>query len=307
MVFGVIVFRCGWYYLLCVAGVELGVISISLSRALRRLHSERERDPVPLELRGWSWDRPPVQPPAYLGLGVSDVAYRYCPTLRDVWLRRRGVRGEARGPVAVGRAVHEVFHSVAVDLRRELARGVRVEDVYERLYHRASGRVGGFGWWAVRLYRLLALAWAGEAAGRSLLNGGWGFGWLPMLTEYLVDGSPLGLSSQLRVDAVGEAGVVVEVKYGLGPSRRHAAALAGYALALEAEAEAPVDYGVLVYVNGVPRGEPRLRVEPVYIGPRLREEFLRLRDEAIDTLLQGEPPRATGCSEACPFYTACWG
>ncbi len=284
------------------------MLAHTLSRALRRLHAQRERDPIPLELRGWSWDRPPVKPPAYLGLGVSDVAYRYCPTLRDVWLRRQGAKGEPRGPVAIGKAVHEVIHAVAVDLRRELARGASPDEAYVKVYHRAPRRVGVYGGWAVRLYRLLALAWAGEAAGRHLQRGGWHLGWLPLLTEYMVDGSPLGLSSQLRVDAVGEAGIVVEVKYGLGGgARRHMVALAGYALALEAEAEAPVDYGVLIYVNGVPSGEPRLRVEPVYIGPELREEFLRLRDEAIDTLLQGEPPRATGCSESCPFYRLCWG
>jgi len=50
----------------------------------------------------------------------------------------------------------------------------------------------------------------------------------------------------VRADAVVH-GAVLEVKVG-ERSDRHALALAGYALAIEADEEVPVDAGLLVYV-----------------------------------------------------------
>lgn len=278
------------------------MLRLEVHRSLRRLHALRELGPVPGELRGWSWERRPVRPRWYLGLGVSEVAYRYCPTARDVWLRRRGVRGRRVDAIEAGRLVHEVFHEASSGLRRLLSQGLPPEE--------AAARLLGWGWrgrgwprWAVRLYRRLVAALAGEAAGRAMLGG---YGWLPWLTEYSVDGSPLGLSSQLRVDALGEAGVVVEVKLGRNGGRDHEVALAGYALALEAETEAPVDYGVIVYVYDVER-EPRIRVKPVYIDGELRTEFLARRDEVAEMLASGrEPPRAQACRDTCPFLEVCW-
>ncbi len=278
-----------------------------VSRVFRRLHGVRESDPVPGDLRGWRWDEPPVKPRAYLGLGVSEVAYRYCSTMRDVWLRRRaGVSGEARGVVAVGAGVHEVFRSVSRDLRFAVSRGLEPWAAYDKLYHSAPSRVGSLGGWAVRLYRLLALLWSAEAAYAESFNGG--LGWLPWLVEHVVDGSPLGLSPSLRVDALGEAGVVVEVKLGSRRSRRHEVGLAGYALALEAAFEAPVDYGLIVYVNSLESRTPRIRAEPVYLSADLREEFLEARDEAIEVLLSPDPPPVAGeCPESCPLLEACHG
>lgn len=278
-------------------------------RGLRRLHWLRESDPVEGELRGWSWDRPPVRPRAYLGLGVSEVAYRYCPTRRDLWLRRKaGLRGEARGPVRVGAVVHEVFHAASSDVRRLLARGLSGWEVYERLAAGARRRLASRGvgeGWAVGLYKHLVLWWAAESAKAEALLGGEGVSWLPWLTEYRVDGSALGLSSSLRVDALGEAGLVVEVKYGRG-NGFHGVGLAGYALALEACLEVPVDYGLVVYVEGVEARVPRIRLEPVYISASLRREFLEARDEAIDVLLSGaEPPAPPRCSEHCPLRGVC--
>ena len=186
-----------------------------------------------------------------------------------------------------------------------MSRGLPPWEAYYRVYG-WSYRLGLPGW-AVELYRSLALSWAGESAASMLLYGGEGVGWLPWLSEYRVDGSLLGLSSRLRVDAVDGAGVVVEVKYGR-PSRRHAVGLAGYALALESEHEVPYDYGIIVRVSGVPGGRPSLRVEPVFIGGKLRREFLERRDDAVDVLLSGsEPPRPARCPETCVFYSVCNG
>lgn len=270
---------------------------VGLFRSLRKLHHLRGQDPVEDEYRGWSWDRPPVRPRAYLGLGVSDVAYRYCPTRRDVYLRRMGVAGEPSGPLQNGNFAHLVFHAAAEDVRRELVLGRSGWEAYERIAARAERRLRSLGveprtgGWLLDLYKRLALTWCSEE-------------WSGPLSEYRVDGSLLGLSRNLRVDGLAELGVVVELKFGK-PHEHHRLALAGYALALEAEMEVPVDYGVLVYVVQAGR-HARVSWEPVYVSTALRGGFLEARDELIDLLLSGrEPPRPASCPESCPYRGVC--
>ncbi|MCE4599090.1 MAG: type I-A CRISPR-associated protein Cas4/Csa1 [Desulfurococcales archaeon] len=287
------------------------MLGFVVRRALRRLHPLRDSNPIPGELRGWRWDEPPIRPSAYLGLGVSEVAYRYCSTMRDVWLRRRGVKGAFSNAMTMGLVVHEVFHYAASDLRILLSRSMKPWDAYRILYDRAETRFKGKPAWARELYRSLILMWAGESAGSTIIHGGIGIGWLPWISEYRVDGSPLGLSSSLRVDALGDAGVVVDIKYGRR-DRRQRVGLAGYALALEAELEAPFDYGVIIHVEDVERGNPRISVEPVYISGELRQDFIEARDDVIEMLLEGvEPPVAGSCPDTCPFLREChnggWG
>ncbi len=259
-----------------------------IRRSLRRLHSLVEIDPIPEELRGWAYDRPPVKPRAYLGLGVSELAYASACGYREMWARRRaGKVLERTRQMELGLKVHEVFHKAAGDLRRLLARGIRPWDAFYMLYKRSWSSFRER--WALDLYRMLLAIWSGEAASLEAYYGGEGLGWLPWLSEYRIDGTPLGLSKSLRADAVGEGGIVVEIKLGR-PAHWHKLSVAGYALAIESYLEVPTDYGILIWVNGVEERSPRISMEPVYISPGLREEFLSVRDEAIEVLLGDEEP-----------------
>ncbi len=291
---------------------------LDVLRGLRRLHWKREKDPVPGEVRGWNWDHPPVRPRVYLGLGVYEVAYRYCPNARDVFLRRiRRVRAEQTQALWFGGMVHKVFHLAARDVRRMLVDGAEAWRAYEVLAGEARDKVieaigdgGGGGGesfvdWLTRLYKYLVLGWCAEAARSEALFGGEAVTWLPWFTEIRVDGSSIGLSNNLRVDALAEGGVVVEIKYGK-PASFHRLGLAGYALALESQLEVPIDYGLLVYVNGNGGEKVRISYEYVYINGGLRHEFLEQRDEIIDMLLsEREPPVNPVCPRTCPFYNYC--
>lgn len=46
-------------------------------------------------LRGWNWDKPPIEPPYdTIKLGVYEVASQYCQSGRDVFVRRiDGIKG----------------------------------------------------------------------------------------------------------------------------------------------------------------------------------------------------------------------
>jgi CRISPR-associated protein Csa1 len=280
----------------------------TISRLLRRLHNLRASDPVEEDLRGWNWFREPLKPRAYLGLGVSEVAYTYCPTRRDVWLRRVvGERGEPSRPMLLGRLIHEVFRESLRSAMRLNYSWMPAEEVGYRLiagseaeaeriaskpeYEPLGGEAVEI---AKRLYRRLAVYWAswmGET------------GAPPWLAEFNIDGSHLGLSRRLRVDALAPL-LPVEVKYS-GWRDDYPIALAGYALALESVVEVPIDYGLVILVNN---GGSSITVEPVYIGNGYRMEFIRRRDEVIDIILsQQDPGKPSRCPRECPFRRICWG
>ncbi|AEM38372.1 CRISPR-associated protein, Csa1 family [Pyrolobus fumarii 1A] len=279
----------------------------SLARALRKLHLLRAADPVEERYRGWSWHSSPVKPRYFVGLGVSEVAYRYCPTRRDLWLRRvRGLRGQPTEAMLKGRIVHEAFRLAARDLSRlVLGEGKSTEDAVAELVGGARERASvilesagiegdgdGIAVFAARVYKKMVFAWAQwmEETGAP-----------PWITEYEVDGGLLGLSRRLRVDALAP-GLVVEVKYGRW-SRDYPVALAGYAMALEASLEIPFDYGLVILVNG---DGSRLTLEPVYIGNEERAEFLTARDEAAEIVVsQVDPGRPPRCPDQCPMRLVC--
>jgi len=125
-----------------------------------------------------------------------------------------------------------------------------------------------------------------------------------MISEFKVDGSNLGLSSNLSIDIVTDGGVIIDFKYGQ-PRDFHKLSLAGYALALEAEYEVPYDYGLLVYINDA-NNKVKVSFKPVFINSHIRKWFIEERDEIIDMLLENrEPPVDTQCYVKCPYYKVC--
>ncbi|WP_338252989.1 type I-A CRISPR-associated protein Cas4/Csa1 [Pyrodictium abyssi] len=274
----------------------------SLGRLLRRLHAVRSRDPVPEELRGWSWWSPPLRPRAHLGLGVGEAAIRWCPSRRDLHLRRvRGLEPQPTQAMLRGRVVHGAFRRSALDVARLHVLGRDPPGIVAELVASAGDaaraiaeEAGALGLeeLAARAYTRFVFLWSGwvEETGQP-----------PWYTEYVVDGSLLGLSPRLRVDALG-VGIVVEVKLGAWRDD-YPAALAGYALALEASHEIPVDYGLVLLVS---RDASRIEPRPVYLGADERIAFIEARDEAIELLLSGQDPGAPSeCTRGCPFARLC--
>ncbi len=284
-------------------------------RELRRLRALRGE--VSEELRGWRWDSPPVAPPP-LGarLSVSEIANGHCESRRDLYLRRvLRLGGRPTPAMRWGAYLHEVLRMSLSAARRLVSEGV-VEgwELLERfdsasIAEEAARRAGAEpDPRAARLARFIALRVAAdldEAASRtvhldaeSLANRV-----VPVLSEYAVDGSYLGLTS-LRADALAYD-VVLEVKVG-GEAEGHRLALAGYALAIEADLELPIEHGLLVYVNVNHRVS--LRVRPVHIGDALRRMFLEARDQAMELVESGrDPGLAPRCPDTCPFHWHCHG
>ncbi|MEL9991477.1 MAG: type I-A CRISPR-associated protein Cas4/Csa1 [Thermoproteus sp.] len=272
---------------------------LEIARLLKKVKVVAGRGEVSPELRGWSFDKPPVRPPAYLGLALSDFAYGYCPTGRNLYLKYvLGERGQPNRTLAEGQVLHAVLFRAVEDYKRFAYSGQPMspplEEVPEDLRPKAEA-----------LYRYVAARLLGEhqyvlASRTARSRDSAVFYVAPLSTQVAVDGTPLGLST---VVADGVAlGAVVEFKF--GPSQNVEAALAGYAMAIEAEWGVPIDYGIHVQV--AVNSSVEYRATAHFLGDAARSKFLEMRDEAADLVASGrDPGPAPDCSKACPFYSTC--
>ncbi len=284
---------------------KMPIPSYVVLRELRKLHLRRFQEPIDEELRGWNWDRPPLRPRTYLGLSVSEVA-SYCPTKRDTWLRRVAkVPSEGNETLKIGLLVHELIHETIKRVRKYLAVNENPLDVYRDVVEEVVGATEipeCIKDWAIRLVKHIAIQLIAEASWSSVGDGV--NPWLSWISEVRVDGSLLGLSKNLRVDALTGSNIVVDFKLSK-PYENHKLMITAYAMALEANLEVPVDYGLIIYINGV-GNSLNIKAEPLYISSYLRKDFIDARDEVIDMILsEREPPKATSCNPACPFKSYC--
>ncbi|MFN3805355.1 MAG: type I-A CRISPR-associated protein Cas4/Csa1 [Pyrobaculum sp.] len=271
---------------------------LEIARLLRRARTIGHGDVSP-ELRGWSYDRPPVRPPAYLGLALSDFAYGYCPTLRNVYLKYvLGERGAANRQLAEGRLLHTVLFRAVEDYKQYVYAGRPMSPSLEAMPEEVRQK-------AEALYRHIATRLLGEhahvtATGLARSKDSAAFYVAPLSTQVAVDGTPLGLS---HVVADGVAmGAVVEFKFGPAPNTD--VALAGYAMAIEAEYGVPIDYGIYVQISI--NGAVEYRTYVYHLGDGARQKFLQARDDAIDVASSArDPGPAAGCPKACPYFHTC--
>ena len=276
-----------------------------LFRFIRRMYYWARTDPVDEDLRGWSWDRPPIKPRAYFGLGVYEVAGKYCPTRRDVWLRRKaGTRPKPSKTMLVGRLLHEAIDKATKSVLRGVVQGKKAWEIYEEnqsIDLNLKGVDDELKQLYINIYKSTLITILGELEYEALTTNS--SLQIPLFTEYKVDGSLIGLSSNLSVDALAN-GIILDYKFGEGKDF-HKLSIAGYALALESEYEIPFDYGLIIYISN--RGERiRINARPVYVSNSLRRWFLEERDNIIEILLSDEePPVDNKCKESCPFYKVC--
>lgn len=129
---------------------------------------------------------------------------------------------------------------------------------------------------------------------------------IPPVVERKVDGSLIGLSRELSVDIYTPFNAVADLKTG-EVREFHPYAAAGYALALEAEENIPVDFGFIIYVQiKPPRLVPNFKLKYFVISDELRREFLEIRDEAYEVVSIGrDPGKPAKCPDYCPYYSVC--
>ncbi|MEM2089411.1 MAG: type I-A CRISPR-associated protein Cas4/Csa1 [Thermoproteota archaeon] len=305
-----------------------------LDKRFKILRADLQRLGVSEELRGWGWQSPPVEPPSRsLFFGVSDLAARYCKTLRDVYLKRVE---NVKPPPNLKMFEGIVYHGVATDavtrvkstlFERGMMGGAdivedlmpRVENACERLIWdaiNAVGRLEDRDVEAVKrkakfFYRYLVVQAASQVDLTlskfphidvdSLVNQA-----IPPIVERKVDGSLVGLSKELSADVYTPAYAVADLKTG-EVRDFHPYAPTGYALALEADEETAVNFGMVIYIRlSAQKPVPTIQTKCFLIGDELRREFLEIRDEAFEIVSNArDPGRPAVCPDYCPYYAVC--
>ncbi len=224
------------------------------------------------ELRGWSLSS------NYGTLVRPSELTSLCPTRRDVWLLRRGVR---LGGELVRRGV-EYHNEVLTILGQAVILG------WEGLKKALSSVKTHAGAWALTI----ASAW--------LQNGS-----VPPITIEPKLPPAVGFTSSVPDLIIGNspAEVAYVSNYGSEYLRRKRVEVGAYALIIESIIKYPVDRGYLIIITN-----DDVRTEEVIIDNSVREEVLVLRDEVAKVLSSSEePPIPSTCIKSCPLSRYCLG
>ncbi|MDW8074096.1 MAG: type I-A CRISPR-associated protein Cas4/Csa1 [Nitrososphaerota archaeon] len=284
------------------------------------------------DFRGWSFAKPPVKPMRDTLLSVSELASRYCPTMRDIFLKKvLKMQAPQSFKMFRGVAYHLVISAVVIESKRVLysLRPVSGSKFYECLVERIPSLVDRVMGEALKRFSkvsddefkivhqgvkkiaeflLIEVAHSiNQSLSRfphididSLVSEA-----IPPITEMKVDGSLVGLSRELSVDIFSPANAVIDVKTGEVRSF-HRLTAAGYAIAIEADKGIPVDMGITVYLSVDNSEVPRFTHDVFIVGDELRREFLELRDEAQLLVERGsDPGLPSACPSYCPYYSFC--
>jgi len=278
------------------------------------------------ELRGWNWHQPPLEPVYGTKLALYEVAGGYCPTARDVYLRRvHGVKGRPGPAMLQGTVFHAAVADVLVGAKRALYRyGV---DNYRAICDAIQGQtvtipediagqltaeqvsdtaekveiIAAFEKTRVlaRLQEVLSKhPYIGADALVNLV--------IPVVLEQKLDGSFLGLSGSLSADAfLFSEPMVLDLKFG-EPRDFHRLSTTGYALVMEALYEFPVNLGCIVYVQF--RGDRLVIKRDLHIiSDEMRQWFIETRDEKARLVAEEIDPGVGNCPAVCQYYQVCHG
>ncbi len=268
------------------------------------------------DLRGYAWDRPPVEPINDVRISVSDIN-GFCPTRRDVFVKYvLKERPEVNHHMLRGLAFHRVIRDTLVSIKKAIYQGVTSgEEIIETFFSRdlpqkickELGIEQGECSKLVKLHRYLVIQAAARVDeivskhpnvdGEEIVGLA-----LPPFIERKIDGSLVGLSKHLSVDVFAPQ-VVVDFKSG-SERDSHLTSLTGYAIALEADDETDVNFGFLIYIAVDER--INLRQRGFVVSDELRREFIEVRDEIAEIIESGtDPGKPPECPRFCSYYSVC--
>lgn len=306
-----------------------------IKRRLLRRYRKRSREIVVDDrYRGWAWTVPPIDPPYDILLPLSDIAARYCQSMRDIYLRHvEHTRKPLTAKMIVGKLYHETIAATVEYAKRmmyshaissgNVLRGLMAEQrqtVIEAILNGAgtpevTNRGGTFDREQCRSNMLWLWDYeTNQFASNidvirsmqpyigldSLVNTA-----IPVVVEQKLDGRNIGLSGHLSADALSAEGVVLDVKTGR-QRYFHRLATTGYALVIESIYEYPVDIGCIVYCWFKKPIPPEIKYDVHQIDEVIRQEFLEIRDEAMKIVFdQRDPGLPTKCYDDCPYWDYC--
>lgn len=280
------------------------------------------------DLRGWNWQRPPLEPVYDLNLGVFEVANSYCPVNRDLFLRRViGVKNGVNQKMIEGSILHNTVMNFVTQAKKTLY-NLTIDEIMNQsnLFELTDSLLGKIlmssrnneiivdkekleekirNIWKFErqrvIYRIQEVLSQQPYIGIDALL----YQVLPVVVEHKLNGSFLGLSSHLSTDALNfSEPMIVDIKFGKKRSF-HKLSIAGYGLTMEAVHSFPVNLGFLVYPKF---RENRITIdrEFVIIDDELRQKFIENRDEKMRMIYEeNDPGLADNCYDSCPYRKEC--
>lgn len=287
------------------------------------------------ELRGWNWHQPPLEPVYEVLLPLYQIAGKYCDSGRDVFLNKVGkYKGKPNTAMLLGTLFHSLIAFMLVRTKKLIyLYGTNIEmisqelngalkeflensaDVYQQLseasdcqdkdrvtstakecleqlfnyeYYRITSRIQDI---------LSRQPYIGEDSLAAQA--------VPFILEQNLDGSFLGLSSNLHADAyVFSEPMIIDLKFGTREPF-HRLTTTGYALVMEALYDYPINVGCIVY-GEFKKGRLYIQKDFHIINDELRQWFIEERDEKMRMVYNEiDPGKATNCDEKCPYFTVC--
>ncbi len=294
---------------------------------------------ISAELRGWS-DSGEMKPPSDdINLPIYIVASRYCPTARDVYLQyilKKKI--EVTYPLIVGRLYHSVMAEV-VPLAKKYIYHNGIGSDFNLLNYMISSaeptinniiekniqdvkrlvpdidRVKSYmlNLWNFQSIQIVASVDLVLSKFQYIDSDALVAKAIPLTVEQRIDGSRIGLSKNLSVDAMQiPQTVVMDVKTGK-PHDFHALTVAGYALAYESEFKKPINLGCIVYPRFIKnKSVPYIEKKPFLLNDALRKKFIKERNEKTGIIIAESDPGVAdevidkgSCPLSCGFFNFC--
>lgn len=300
-----------------------------------KLLMDARRDEVHPDLRGWNWAQPPLVTVHKARLGISDIASLYCPTGRDIYLKKVGKVGfktnEAMTEgLLLHRVISEAFTKAKVIIYRNpsLTSHDFIAELGEINIEKEAA-AWGFGG------RVNPGSGSEHPISPAMINKGkllWEFEKtriayriddirsrypyceadsfvfliMPVVVEQRLNGTFLGLSQNLAVDGyIFSQGMVVDLKFDPVERDFHKLTTTGYAMVMESLYEFPVDIGCIVYVR-FKDSQIRLKREFHHISDELRQWFIEERDRKMRMIDDEiDPGKPAECYDICPYLETC--
>jgi len=296
-------------------------------RLLRGLLPRSRQTVISEELRGWNWHQPPLQPIYDIKLAIFDIASRYCSTSREVYLRRvENVKTRKNKAMIDGLVIHKTVSKFLTQAKKLIYQnGIENwKSVYKSLMNtdltildELKLEISGDD--LKELERKAELIWnfeyvrivsrVEEVLSRQpyIDEDSLVFHAIPVVVEQKLDGSFLGLSHKLSLDAFAvSTPVVFDIKYDIKRDF-HPLGITGYAMVMEAVYEFPVDIGCIVYPSF--KGD-RIIVDRDFfiIDDEMRQNFVEERDERMRMVYEEiDPGVSENCYDTCPYIEECRG
>ena len=277
------------------------------------------------ELRGWNWNRPPLSPVYEAKLALYEIAGKYCPCGRDIYMKRvMGEKGELNFLMIQGIVLHDVIVTIMTEAKKLIyTLGVSsYREIFKKLekntYKISDKYISLLNGDKDLLEERTNILWEFEA--RSITSriqevltrqpyigeDSLVYHALPVIMEQKLDGSFLGMSHYLSSDAfIFSEPMILDLKFDIKRDF-HRLTTAGYALVMESLYEYPINIGCLIYPQFREGGRITIKKDFHFINEELRQWFIEERDEKMRMVFdEVDPGKPDKCYENCQYLDKC--